>query len=129
MSEPAWTSNRLLVMRFPRFLRSCSWLVPKVPVWATVRTRRFKNQEKRVMTRDEPRARIAVVGSTMIDLVAFVERIPDAGETLVGRRFQMGFGGKGANQAVMASLLGADVAMVNCLGDDAYGDLTLENFD
>jgi ribokinase len=64
----------------------------------------------------------------MIDLVAFTERVPNAGETLVGRRFQMGFGGKGANQAVMASLLGADVAMVNCLGDDAYGDMTLENF-
>jgi len=64
----------------------------------------------------------------MIDLVAFADRVPDAGETLVGDRFQMGFGGKGANQAVMASLLGADVMMVNCLGDDAYGDMTLENF-
>lgn len=72
--------------------------------------------------------KITVVGSTMIDLVAFADRVPDAGETLVGDRFQMGFGGKGANQAVMASLLGADVAMVNCLGDDAYGDMTLENF-
>ena len=80
------------------------------------------------MTGGETGARIAVVGSTMIDLVAFTERVPDAGETLVGRRFQMGFGGKGANQAVMASLLCADVSMVNCLGDDAYGDMTLENF-
>lgn len=80
------------------------------------------------MPRNLPRPKIAVVGSTMIDLVAFAERVPDAGETLVGERFQMGFGGKGANQAVMASLLGADVAMVNCLGDDAYGDMTLENF-
>ena len=64
----------------------------------------------------------------MIDLVAFTDRVPGPGETLVGNRFQMGFGGKGANQAVMASLLGADVSMVNCLGDDAYGDMTLENF-
>jgi len=88
----------------------------------------LKYQEKRAMTRDETGARIVVVGSTMIDLVAFTDRVPDAGETLVGRRFQMGFGGKGANQAVMASLLGADVAMVNCLGDDVYGDMTLENF-
>jgi ribokinase len=77
---------------------------------------------------EDPGPKIAVVGSTMVDLVAFSDRIPDAGETLVGRRFHMGFGGKGANQAVMASLLGADVAMVNCLGDDAYGDMTLENF-
>jgi ribokinase len=88
----------------------------------------IEDQEMRAMTPDETRAGIAVVGSTMIDLVAFTERVPSAGETLVGRRFQMGFGGKGANQAVMASLLGADVAMVNCLGDDAYGDMTLENF-
>ncbi len=75
-----------------------------------------------------PSPRIVVVGSTMIDLIAYTPRIPAAGETLVGERFQMGFGGKGANQAVMARLLGADVAMVNCLGDDAYGDMTLENF-
>ena len=72
--------------------------------------------------------RIVVVGSTMIDLVAYTSRVPDSGETLVGERFQMGFGGKGANQAVMARLLGAEVAMVNCLGDDAYGDMTMENF-
>ena len=71
---------------------------------------------------------VVVVGSTMIDLTAYASRIPRSGETLVGERFQMGFGGKGANQAVMARLLGADVVMVNCLGDDAYGDMTLENF-
>ncbi|GMR03059.1 MAG: ribokinase [Acidimicrobiia bacterium] len=72
--------------------------------------------------------KIAVVGSTMIDLIAYTSRIPGPGETLVGERFQMGFGGKGANQAVMARLLGAEVSMINCLGDDAYGDMTLENF-
>jgi ribokinase len=80
------------------------------------------------MTDGTGRPAIAVVGSTMIDLVAYTERIPDAGETLVGDRFEMGFGGKGANQAVMARLLGADVAMVTCLGSDAYGDMTLRNF-
>ncbi len=77
---------------------------------------------------ETPKPKIAVVGSTMIDLVAYTDRVPEAGETLVGERFAMGFGGKGANQAVMASLLGADVSMINCLGDDAYGDMTLENF-
>ncbi len=71
---------------------------------------------------------VVVVGSTMIDLIAYAARIPNSGETLVGDRFQMGFGGKGANQAVMSRLLDADVVMVNCLGDDAYGDLTVENF-
>ena len=71
---------------------------------------------------------VVVVGSTMIDLTAYASRIPRSGETLVGERFQMGFGGKGANQAVMARLLDANVVMVNCLGDDAYGDMTLDNF-
>ena len=70
---------------------------------------------------------IVVVGSTMIDLVAYTSRIPGPGETLVGDRFAMGFGGKGANQAVMARLLGAPVAMVNCVGDDGYGTMTREN--
>ncbi len=80
------------------------------------------------MTANPSRPTVIVVGSTMIDLVAYASRIPKKGETLVGDSFQMGFGGKGANQAVMARLLGAEVVMVNCLGDDAYGDMTLENF-
>ena len=45
---------------------------------------------------------IVVVGSTMTDMVAYADVIPNAGETLVGNSFVMGFGGKGANQAVMA---------------------------
>jgi ribokinase len=71
--------------------------------------------------------RIAVVGSTMIDLVAYAPRMPGPGETIVGDRFQMGFGGKGANQAVMARNFGADVWMVNCVGDDAYGTMARDN--
>ncbi len=77
---------------------------------------------------DTRRPSIAVVGSTMIDLVTYVQQVPTSGETLVGDSFQMGFGGKGANQAVMASLLGASVTMVNCLGDDSYGEMYRENF-
>ncbi len=77
---------------------------------------------------DTQQPSIAVVGSTMIDLVAYVATVPVSGETLVGDSFQMGFGGKGANQAVMASLLGADVTMVNCLGDDSYGEMYRQNF-
>jgi ribokinase len=73
--------------------------------------------------------RIVVVGSTMIDLSAYTPRVPGPGETVVGERFGMGFGGKGANQALMARLLGAEVYMVNRLGDDMYGRMTLENFD
>ena len=72
--------------------------------------------------------RIAVVGSCMIDLVTYVDRMPNAGETLAGRRFAMGFGGKGANQAVAAAKLGADVMMVARVGADAFGADTLRNF-
>ena len=52
-------------------------------------------------------------------------RMPERGETVIGDRFAQGFGGKGANQAVMARLMGAQVAMVNAVGDDSYGDQTL----
>ena len=64
---------------------------------------------------------IAVVGSTMIEQFAYVTRVPTAGETIVGNSVAMGWGGKGANQAVMACNLGAAVALVNCLGDDSHG--------
>ena len=73
--------------------------------------------------------RIMIVGSTMMDLVAYADRLPEAGETVVGTSFQTGFGGKGANQAVMARLLGADVSMVCCVGTDGYGTETLANFE
>lgn len=81
-----------------------------------------------IVTPTRRKPRIAVVGSTNIDLIAYTSRVPDAGETIIGDRFAMGFGGKGANQAVMARLLGAEVAMVNCVGDDPYGAMTRENF-
>jgi ribokinase len=70
---------------------------------------------------------IWVVGSTMMDMVAYTPRIPRAGETLVGNRFDLGFGGKGANQAVMCARLGAAVTMVNAVGSDPFGTLTIEN--
>jgi ribokinase len=71
--------------------------------------------------------RIVVVGSTMIDLVAFADRLPEAGETVVGTRFLQGFGGKGANQAVAAARFGAQVTMVAAVGDDANGQSILAN--
>jgi ribokinase len=70
---------------------------------------------------------VAVVGSLNIDLIAYTRRVPNAGETLIGDDFRMGFGGKGANQAVMAARLGASVSLVGALGDDVYADMTLEN--
>ena len=72
--------------------------------------------------------KICVVGSTMIDLISKVPRLPKLGETLVGHSFHVGYGGKGANQAVMAAKLGAQVAMVNKVGRDVFGEGTLKNF-
>ncbi len=72
---------------------------------------------------------IAVIGSSMVDLIAYTDVVPKAGETLVANDFQMGCGGKGANQAVAAALLGSEVMMVARLGDDAFADNTLSNFE
>jgi ribokinase len=64
--------------------------------------------------------RIAVVGSCNLDLVASCERLPRPGETLTGATFARFPGGKGANQAVAAARLGADVRFVGCVGRDAF---------
>jgi ribokinase len=71
--------------------------------------------------------RIVVVGSTMVDLIAYADPLPGPGETVEGRDFRLGFGGKGANQAVMAARLGADVTFVNRVGDDLFGRRTSQN--
>ena len=72
--------------------------------------------------------RICVVGSANIDQISYVDKIPNDGETVFGDSYQMGFGGKGANQAVMAGLLGAEVYMICCLGSDVYKDMSIDNF-
>ncbi len=71
--------------------------------------------------------RIAVVGSNMMDLVTYVTRMPARGETLEAPSFEMGHGGKGANQAVAAAKLGASVVMVTAVGDDMFADGTIRN--
>ena len=72
--------------------------------------------------------KICVVGSSNYDLIAYTDRMPKIGETIHGNKFEMGFGGKGANQAVAAAKLGADVTMVTKLGEDVFGKETLENY-
>ncbi len=72
--------------------------------------------------------RIAVIGSANIDLTTFADRFPAPGETIFGQKFDLGFGGKGANQAVAARLYGADVFMVARVGNDLFGPATIENF-
>ncbi len=73
-------------------------------------------------------ARIAVVGSANVDLTTFTDQFPRPGETIFGDSFDLGFGGKGANQAVAARLCGAEVQMVAKLGNDIFGEATVENF-
>jgi len=71
---------------------------------------------------------IVVVGSANIDLTTFTDAMPRPGETIFGHGFQLGFGGKGANQAVAARLCGARVSMVARVGDDLFGPATIRNF-
>lgn len=73
--------------------------------------------------------KICVLGASNTDLISYVKRAPHVGETLNGERFLMGFGGKGANQAVMAAKLGAEVSMITKVGRDVFGENTLKNFE
>ena len=71
---------------------------------------------------------IAVVGSSMMDLTAYAQILPEPGQTLAGQHFTTGFGGKGANQAVMAAHCGAEVHFIGKLGEDVFGGSILDNF-
>jgi ribokinase len=73
------------------------------------------------------KTKIAVIGSSSMDLVVTSKRRPLAGETVLGESFETVPGGKGANQAVAAARLGAEVHMIGCVGDDAYGKDILDN--
>ncbi|MGM0522829.1 MAG: ribokinase [Bacillota bacterium] len=71
--------------------------------------------------------RVTVIGSINLDMVTTADRIPHQGETMMGTGFSTVPGGKGANQAVAAARLGADVTMIGCVGDDPFGEMLLEN--
>ncbi|WP_216378431.1 ribokinase [Arcanobacterium phocae] len=72
---------------------------------------------------------IAVIGSNMVDLITYIDRMPAEGETLEAPDFKMGCGGKGANQAVAAARLGSEVLMVTRVGTDIFADNTVSNFE
>ncbi|MHC1772823.1 MAG: ribokinase [Flexilinea sp.] len=72
--------------------------------------------------------KICVAGSSNMDLVTSVDRMPFPGETIHGRAFHTFFGGKGANQAVMAAKLGGDVSLVAKIGEDSFGMDYMKNF-
>ena len=77
---------------------------------------------------DFSNTKIAVIGSTMMDLTVYADVLPAAGETRFRDSFTTGFGGKGANQAVMAARTGAKVTMITGIGSDGFGDESLANF-
>jgi ribokinase len=72
--------------------------------------------------------RICVVGSANVDLTFRTPRLPRPGETLAGHAFHLGMGGKGANQAVAAARLGAQVSLIACVGNDAFGQESLRRY-
>lgn len=72
---------------------------------------------------------IAVIGSNMVDLISYIERMPNKGETIEAPDFSLGCGGKGANQAVAAAKCGADVIMMTKVGDDIFGPNTIKNLE
>jgi ribokinase len=72
---------------------------------------------------------IAVIGSNMVDLISYINTMPKEGETLEAPDFEIGCGGKGANQAVAAAKMGAKVMMVTKVGDDLFADNTINNFE
>jgi ribokinase len=71
---------------------------------------------------------VVVVGSANVDLTTFTDQFPRPGETVFAPGFDLGFGGKGANQAIAARLCGARVSMVARVGDDLFGPATIANF-
>ncbi|MCM3005972.1 ribokinase [Priestia koreensis] len=72
---------------------------------------------------------IAVIGSNMVDLISYINKMPKEGETLEAPDFKIGCGGKGANQAVAAAKMGSKVMMVTKVGDDLFADNTIRNLE
>lgn len=69
-----------------------------------------------------PTIRVAVLGSINMDLTTVTERLPEPGETVLGRSFDTSQGGKGANQALAAARSGAETTFLGAVGDDSFGD-------
>jgi ribokinase len=70
-------------------------------------------------------AKIVIVGSFNMDLTAYMERMPRPGETVHGRKFVTGPGGKGSNQAVAAARLGAEVTFIGRVGQDVFAEAAI----
>ncbi|WP_144553525.1 ribokinase [Peribacillus simplex] len=72
---------------------------------------------------------IAVIGSNMVDLISYIDKMPKEGETLEAPDFKIGCGGKGANQAVAAAKIGSKVMMITKVGDDLFAENTIQNLE
>ncbi|MDO4916011.1 MAG: ribokinase [Rothia sp. (in: high G+C Gram-positive bacteria)] len=72
--------------------------------------------------------KIAVIGSNNVDLISYIHRMPEQGETIEAPDFRLGCGGKGANQAVAAARLGSEVLMLTRVGNDLFAANTIQNF-
>ena len=84
-----------------------------------------KNEQKR---HNAAMKKLVVIGSSNMDLVVSTEHFPLPGQTVMGKKFMTNFGGKGANQAVAASLLGGEVSFICKVGNDNYGREMIEKF-
>jgi ribokinase len=73
-------------------------------------------------------SKIVVIGSSNVDLLMKMDRLPEKGETVTDAVFMQVYGGKGANQAVAAARAGGNVAFVNCVGEDAYTPQMVQNY-
>lgn len=73
-----------------------------------------------------PNVKVAVVGSSNMDIFCYTDQLPEPGETVIGDRYSMVMGGKGANQTVGARRLGAEVTLVGRVGDDLFGQRLLD---
>lgn len=73
-------------------------------------------------------ADVTVIGSNMIDLTTYIGRMPVEGETIEAPEFNIGYGGKGANQAIAAARLGSDVNFITMVGNDGFGQEQLANY-
>jgi len=85
----------------------------------------IKNEQKR---HNATMKKLVVIGSSNMDLAVSTEHFPLPGQTVMGKKFMTNFGGKGANQAVAASLLGGDVTFICKVGNDNYGREMIEKF-
>ena len=72
-------------------------------------------------------AEILIIGSINMDMVVSANRLPEMGETIMGKSYTTYPGGKGANQAIAAARMGGLVKMIGCVGKDAFGASLLEN--